>query len=66
MYGRAKGTADHYWPWAVFFMILKFKQGSGPKGDDVLWNRGVNFLSLRGGQGLSKRRRGLAWGQGGG
>ena len=33
---RAKGTADHYWPWAVFFKILKFRQGSGPDGDDVL------------------------------
>ena len=33
---RAKGTADHYWPWAVFFKILKFRQGSRPKGDNVL------------------------------
>ena len=30
------GTADHDWPWAVFFKILKFMQGSGPEGDDVL------------------------------
>ena len=36
VHGRAKGTADHYWPWAVFFKILKFMQGSGPEGDDVL------------------------------
>ena len=35
VHGRAKGTADHYWPWAVFFKILKFRQGSGPEGDDV-------------------------------
>ena len=33
IYSRAEGTADLYWPWAVF---LKFMQGSGPKGDDVL------------------------------
>ena len=36
VHSRAKGTADHYWPWAVFFKILKFRQGSGPEGDDVL------------------------------
>ena len=36
VYGRAEGIADHYWPWAVFFKILKFRQGSGPEGDDVL------------------------------
>ena len=24
VYGRAEGIADHYWPWAVFFKILKF------------------------------------------
>ena len=51
MHSGAKGTADHYWPWAVFFKIqkdgpepvmvsdtkiLKFRQGSGPEGDDVL------------------------------
>ena len=24
MYGRVEGTADHYWPWAVFFKILLF------------------------------------------
>ena len=35
MHSRAKGTADHDWPWAVFFKILKFRQGSGPEGDDV-------------------------------
>ena len=22
MYSRAEGTADHYWPWAVFFWSL--------------------------------------------
>ena len=22
VYGRAEDTADHYWPWAVFFKIL--------------------------------------------
>ena len=59
MHGRAKGTADHYWPWAVFFKILKFRQGSGPERDDVLYDRGVNFPSIRGGQGLSKGRQGL-------
>ena len=58
MHGRAKGTADHYWPWAVFFKLLKFRQGSGPKGDNVLWNRGG--ISVRPwGQGLFKGRRGL-------
>ena len=36
VHSRAKGTADHYWPWAVFFKILKFRRGSGPEGDDVL------------------------------
>ena len=36
MHSRAKGTADHYWPWAVFFKILKFRQGSGPEEDYVL------------------------------
>ena len=29
-------SADYHWPWAVFFKILKFRQGSGPEGDDVL------------------------------
>ena len=24
VYGRAEGIADHYWPCAVFFKILKF------------------------------------------
>ena len=24
VYGRAEGIADHCWPWAVFFEILKF------------------------------------------
>ena len=39
MHGRAKGTnhlLTSYWPWAVFFKILKFRQGSGPEWDDVL------------------------------
>ena len=36
VYSRAEDTADHYWPLAVFFEILKFRQGSGPEGDDVL------------------------------
>ncbi len=22
MYSRAEGIADHYWPWAVFFLLL--------------------------------------------
>ena len=22
VYGRAEGIADHYWPWAVFFITL--------------------------------------------
>ena len=34
MHGRAKGTAEHYWPWGVFFKILKFRQGSGPEGEN--------------------------------
>ena len=51
MDGRAKGTADHYWPWAVFFKILKFRQGSGPEGDDVLYNTGGNFRPSVGGRG---------------
>ena len=29
-------SADHYWPRAVFFFILKLMQGSGSEGDDVL------------------------------
>ena len=33
VYGRAEGIADNYWPWAVFLKMLKFRQGSGPKGD---------------------------------
>ena len=37
VHSRAKGAADHYWPWAIFFKILKFRQGSeGREGDDVL------------------------------
>ena len=51
MHSRAKGTADHYWPWAVFFEILKFRQGSRPKGDNVLLNRGGNFHPSVGGRG---------------
>ena len=62
MHSRAKGTADHYWPWAVFFKILKFRQGSGRC---PIEQRG-EFPSIHGGQGLSKGRRGLAWGEGGG
>ena len=38
MHSRPKGTADHYWPWAVF-KILKSRQGSGPEGDDVLFTQ---------------------------
>ena len=38
MHGRAKGTADHYWPWAVFF-----RQGSGLEGV-----RGVGGWTRRG------------------
>ena len=33
VYSREEGIADHYWPWAVFIKILKFRQGSGPLGD---------------------------------
>ena len=36
VHSRAKGTADYHWPWAVFFEILEFRQGGGPKVDDVL------------------------------
>ena len=49
MHGRAKGTADHYWPWAVFFKILKSRQGSRPEGDHIE-QRG-EFPSIRGGRG---------------
>ena len=31
VYGRAEGIADHYWPWAVFFMILAYKPATTPK-----------------------------------
>ena len=24
VYGRAKGIADHYWPWAVFYFFVFF------------------------------------------
>ena len=23
MYGRAEGIADHYWPWAAFFYLMR-------------------------------------------
>ena len=32
MHGRAKGTADYYWPWAVFFKILNLGRAADPKG----------------------------------
>ena len=51
MHGRAKGTADHYWPWAVFFKILKFRQGSGPKGT-MSYRKRENFHPSVGGWGL--------------
>ena len=31
---RAKGIADHYWPWAVFL-------GCDPIGEDDLWYRPI-------------------------
>ena len=34
--GQGKGTADHLMPLGDWFKILKFRQGSGPEGDDVL------------------------------
>ena len=63
MHGRTKGTADHYWAWAVFFKMLKFRQGSGPEGNDVLEHRGGNFRTSMGSRG-SLRGDG-AWGGGG-
>ena len=43
MYRRTKDVADYYWPWALFFSTLDFKQGVGSKGDEVLKNRGGRF-----------------------
>ena len=49
------GTANHYWPWAVLFG-QRTRRGQYP-----IEQRG-EFPSVRGGQGLSKGRQGLAGG----
>ena len=50
MHSRAKSTADHYWPWAVFFKILKFRQGGwGLDGAKVLGPRGWGGVGVGGG-----------------
>ena len=46
VYGRAEVIADHYWPRAVFFKILKFLYlilSRTADQDDVLQNRGWSF-----------------------
>ena len=63
VHSRAKGTADHYWPWAVFLKILKFRQGSGPEGGLGAWRPGGLEAWRPGTRGLEPQE-GLFWPRG--
>ena len=59
MHSRAKGTADHYCSWAVFFLTQNLGRAADAKGT-MSYRAGVNFRPSVGGRGSLRGDR--AWG----